>query len=136
MKSSYIFKSTIKAYLDKRTKADDLFAECYTKEEKNIDDCIAYILNSVNQSGCSGFADEEIYSMAIHYYDEDNIEISSPIKCNVVVNHSVGLSEAERELIRQEAIKEYSAGIIAGKTKPNKKTRKNVNIAQPSLFDL
>ena len=26
------------------------------------------------RSGCKGFADEEIYSMAVHYYDEDDIE--------------------------------------------------------------
>ncbi|MBP9481471.1 MAG: hypothetical protein KBF15_08460, partial [Parabacteroides sp.] len=40
----------------------------YSKPEKNIDDCVTYILNEVKKSGCNGFADDEIYSMAVHYY--------------------------------------------------------------------
>ena len=43
--------------------------------EKNIDDCCTFIINQVRQSGCNGFADEEIYSMALHYYDEEDIDI-------------------------------------------------------------
>ncbi len=29
--------------------------------------------DEVRQSGCNGFADEEIYSMALHYYDEEDM---------------------------------------------------------------
>ena len=36
-----------------------------------------------------GFADEDIYNMAVHYYDEDDIKIGHSLKCNVVVNHHV-----------------------------------------------
>ena len=39
------------------------------KEHKNLDDCITFILNYVQQSGCNGFTDAEIYSLAVHYYD-------------------------------------------------------------------
>ena len=53
---------------------DPLFAPNLQKPHKNIEECILYILSEVQRSGCNGFADEEIYSMAVHYYDEDDIE--------------------------------------------------------------
>ena len=68
MKASNHFKNTIQAYLDQRAETDILFSFQYSKPDKNIDDCITYILNTVQKSGCNGFADEEIYSMAVHYY--------------------------------------------------------------------
>ena len=66
-KVSKTFKKTIKAYLDKRAAEDVLFAKTYAKENKNLDECCNYILQQVKKSGCCGFADEEIYSMAIHW---------------------------------------------------------------------
>ena len=68
MKASNHFKNDIKAYLDQRAETDVLFSFQYSKPEKNIDDCVTYILNSVQKTGCNGFADEEIYSMAVHFY--------------------------------------------------------------------
>lgn len=64
MKGTKEFKATIQAYLEERTKTDELFAVSYAKADKNIDDCITYILNEVRRSGCNGFNDDEIYSMA------------------------------------------------------------------------
>ena len=104
MKSTEHFKNTIKAYLDKRSASDILFSFQYSKPEKNIDDCITYILNTVQKSGCNGFADDEIYSMAVHYYDEDNLEVGKSSNCKVVVNHAVELTEEEKEQARQDAI--------------------------------
>jgi len=87
MKGSELFKQTIQRHLDERAKADKLFSASYAKEEKNIDDCITYILNQVQASGYNGFADDEIYSMAVHYYDEDSIEVGAPVSCQVFVNY-------------------------------------------------
>ena len=69
------FKLTIQNYLDARAREDELFAPRYANPKKNIDDCCTFIINQVRQSGCNGFADEEIYSMALHYYDEEDIDI-------------------------------------------------------------
>ena len=96
MKATDIFKRTIHTYLVQRAASDELFAEKYANPSKNIDDCVTYILNSVQKSGCNGFADDEIYSMAIHYYDEEKIDIGNPVNCNVVVNHVVELPEEEK----------------------------------------
>lgn len=104
MKASKHFTRTILTYLELRAESDTLFAESFNKEHKNIDDCVTYILNQVQKSGCNGFADDEIFSMAIHYYDEDNIEIGSPINGQIVVNHIVELTEEEKEQARRDAI--------------------------------
>ena len=73
MSVSPAFKAQIENYLNELAAKDELFAVTLKKENKNIDDCITYILNQVQQSGKMGFADEEIYGMAVHYYDEDDI---------------------------------------------------------------
>lgn len=79
MKPSNHLQNTIKAYLDKRAETDILFSLRYTLPEKSIDDCATYILNEVYKSGCNGFTDDEIFGMAVHYYDEDKIEIGKPM---------------------------------------------------------
>lgn len=80
MKSTENFKKVILAYLQKRAAEDPLFAVTFAKPDKNIDDCINHIINTVQKSGCNGFEDQEIYSMAVHYYDEDGIEYSKQKK--------------------------------------------------------
>src|SRR3954454_5640410 len=84
------FKIVIEQYLQQRAAQDELFAATLAKPNKNIDDCITYILNTVRKSGQTGFADEEIFGMAVHYYDEDEIEIGDKsIKATVKVNHHI-----------------------------------------------
>lgn len=68
MEVSAPFKTTLKEYLEHRAKNDEPFAGTFAKSYKNIDECITYILNTVQKSGCNGFTDDEIYSMAVHYY--------------------------------------------------------------------
>ena len=64
------FKLTIQNYLDARAREDELFAPRYANPKKNIDECVNYILNTVQKSGINGFTDDEIYSMALHYYSK------------------------------------------------------------------
>ncbi len=136
MKASNHFKNTIKAYLDQRAETDVLFSFQYSKPDKNIDDCVTYILNEVKKSGCNGFHDEEIYNMAIHYYDEDNIEIGTPMNnAHVVVNHFVELTEEEKEQARQEAIQKAQDEAYRKMTQPTRKAKKVALTPQPSLFD-
>ena len=136
MKASNHFISTILTYLELRAESDSLFAESFTKENKNIDDCITYILNEVQKSGCMGFADDEIYSMAVHYYDEDDIEVGKPMNGKIVVNHVVELSEEEKEQAKQDAIQkamnEASRTMLRVKKKPT--ANKQASTKQLSLF--
>lgn len=104
MKTTEHFKTVISNHLNMVAQKDSLFKDTLQKENKNIDDCITYILNEVKNSGCNGFADEEIFNMAIHYYDEDNINIGEKITANIVVNHSVELTEEEIKKAKKDAL--------------------------------
>jgi hypothetical protein len=118
MKGSEAFTKTIKSYLESRGSKDPLFARIITKPGKNIDDCITYILNRVESSGCNGFTDDEIYSMAIHYFDEDDVKIDNTFSnMHVVVNHKIELTEEEKVKAKEEAIEQYKREHIAKMTK-------------------
>lgn len=138
MKATEHFKQTIKAYLDERAKNDELFAVSYAKENKNMDDCVTFILNQVKRSKCMGLTDEEVYSLAVHFFDEDDIEIGNTIACNVIVNHTVELTEEEKAQARQDALKEYQAEQLRKmqkRTNKPKTAKAQPEITTPSLFD-
>lgn len=137
MKGTDNFKRTIQDYLDARAKNDELFAKSYAKQNKSIDGCITYILNEVQRSGCNGFEDDEIFGIAVHYYDEDNIKDIKPISCNVVVNHAVELTDEEKQELKNKARNDFYNEQLAKQRdsiKPKKKVEKKVS--EPSFFDL
>ena len=135
-KATDYFKATIQNYLAQRAQEDELFAPVFANPKKNIDECVNYILNTVQKSGINGFTDDEIYSMALHYYDEEDIDAGKPITCQVVVNHTIVLTEEEKAQARQKAIQkaqdEAYAKMKQGKSKPKAK-QPEANI--PNLFN-
>lgn len=137
MKATDNFTTIIKEYLDNRAESDSLFAEKYANSEKNIDDCITYIINTVKDSGRNGFADEEIFSMAVHYYDEDDIQVGERVKARVVTNREVELTDEEKDKIRQDAIQQYHEKVLEEmKEKQSRKAKRRVetDVEQQSLF--
>ena len=137
MKSSEKFKETILSYLQDRASKDELFAQSFAKENKNIDDCINFILNTVKESKCYGFTDDEIYSIAVHYYDEDELDTKylKQINGNVVVNHHIELTESEKEELQQKAKDDYYQECLRKQREANKpKPRAKQVVEQPSLF--
>ncbi len=38
--------------------------------------------------------------MAVHYYDEDDIEVGKAVSCQVAVNHVVELTKEQHRLVR------------------------------------
>lgn len=141
MKTTNNFKNTIQSYLEQRAKDDQLFAASYAKPNKNIDECCSFILSEVQKSGCNGFSDDEIFGMAVHYYDEDDIKNVKPVNARVVVNHVVELTEEDKRKAKEAALKEYEAKEMkkieeARKKKLEKKAEKvaKENVLQPSLF--
>lgn len=137
MKGTEQFKTTIQDYLEYRAETDDLFAPRYADPNKNIDDCITYILNEVQRSGMNGFADDEIYSMAVHYYDEPDIEVGKPTDCRVVVNHVVELTEDEKREARRKAVEQYQQSELQKLQNRHKAktSAQTTNVQQASLFD-
>lgn len=134
MKTTDYFKQTIHTYLENRAATDELFAERYADPKKNINDCITYILNEVKRSGCQGFADEEIYSMALHYYDEPDIEVGKAVDCRVVVNHTIELTEEEKQQARRDAIKRAENEAYAKLTQRKPAAKKQSDTLQTALF--
>lgn len=134
MKTTAYFTRTILTHLEQRASTDPLFAERFANPDKNIDNCCTYILNQVRKSGCLGFHDDEIYSMAVHYYDEENIEVGKPIKGHIVVNHTVELTAEEKEQARRtaidKAVNENNTKLTLRKTT----TKKTQSTNQLSLF--
>lgn len=86
------FKKQIQDFLENKSKTDELFKPVYEKKNKNIDDCIKYIVKEAKKaakgSSSIGMTSEEVFGMAIHYYDEDSISIGEDSKENVVVKQS------------------------------------------------
>lgn len=107
MKGTDHFKELIKNYLDNRAKEDELFRAKYETTTRTIDDVVNYIFHAVQQSGCCGFSDMEVYAMAVHAIDEPHLEIGKPMDCNVVVNHHIELTEEEKAEQRAIALKRY-----------------------------
>lgn len=75
--------------------------------------------------------------MAVHFYDEDTIEIGEPMNnAHVVVNHFVELTEEEKQQARKDAIQQLqNEEYNKMKQSATKKAPKQANISQPSLFD-
>jgi hypothetical protein len=132
MKTTVQFKEKISAQLKIIADQDPLFATSMQKEGKNIDDCITYILNTVQKSGCNGFDDAEIYGMAAHYYDEDKVEVGKPVNCTVVVNHKVDLTAQEIAEEKKKALDKVMQDEYERLKSSKKKVEKKAEY--PTLF--
>jgi hypothetical protein len=131
MKSTNDFKNVIKAHLEMRAINDPLFAETLLKPNKNIDDCISYILETVKKSGCSGFDDDEVFGMAVHYYDEDDIKTNGAVKGSVVINYQVMLTAEEikeaKEKAFEQVVQEEKKRLTTKKVTPVKITEEKTD---------
>ncbi len=135
MKSTDRFKQTIEIYLNSHALNDETFAKKMENPDKNIDDCITYILNTVQKSGCNGFEDNEIYGMALHYYDEKKVKVGKSMSnANVVVNHHIELTEEEIKELKEQARKQVIEQEVTKMRSKTKKSQKSENNT-PSLFD-
>lgn len=132
------FQDTIKSYLDERAKTDDLFAKVYAKPNKSFKECCDYIMGEAKKRGNAvAMTDEEVFGMAVHYYDEDNIKVnkvSGDYKVSAPAPFpKVELTEEDKKKAREEAIRRLTEEQYASiKKKPNK--RKEEDVQQMSLF--
>lgn len=116
------FESTIKRYLDKRSEEDSLFAKAYAKAGKTIKECCNYIVSQarkMQQNGCAIIADDIVFGWAVHYYDEDNVEVDIEDSEQVEIR----ASELPAPVVSQQPV-----------IKAVKKKRQDNNKLQLSLF--
>ena len=116
-----------------------MFAASYNKPNKSIDECVTYLLNwaksQCNGGNSIGTTGGEVLSQAVHYYDEDNIEIGKPIQCQVMVSHNIELTDEEKAEARRRAVAQYQQAELQKLQNRNKPTAKKENQVQPSLFE-
>ena len=137
-KSVDFFKKNIQEYLEHRSANDELFAITYKKENKNIDDCAKYIINEVQKSKRIAFENDEIYSLAVHYYDEDDIVINDNKITGVDIVSPGTYIPTEEDKI--EAKQKAITGLIDEerskmKSKTNKKIEEHPTAIQSTLFN-
>lgn len=134
MEATDNFKKAIENFLKEASSKDQELAGKMANTKKSIDNCINYIFKTVQASGKHGFTDDEVYGMALHYYDEENLTDIKASNVKVVVNHIVELTEEEKEKARKlaldKAVEEAKANLSKKKTAP----KKAEDISQASLF--
>ena len=130
----------IKDYLDERASKDELFAKSYAKTNKNIDECYDYIVSEARKqckdSDSICISDDVVFGWAVHYYDEDDINVGRSTESK----ESTKLSEEDKKKVLEEARKKaYEANkksVEAKKKSADAKKSKTAKIQQLTLFDL
>lgn len=104
------FEQCISRWLEAEKEKDAAFAKKVAESGKNVEGCCNYILQQVKASKQCGYADEEVYGMARHYFDEDELkDPGSQGASRVVVSGHVDLSESEKAEAMAQAVRNYEA---------------------------
>ncbi len=108
MKSSENFIEAIRNYLDSRAESDNLFAIRYADPSKSLSECCQFILIEVKRQGVSVMTNDEVYSLATHYFDGDvsEKEIGKPINCKVVISKDQ-LTEEDKATLKEQAMEQF-----------------------------
>lgn len=133
----------VKKYLEDRASRDPEFAAKIANPKKSIEECEAYIIGEAFKNaekmgnGAGSFIDDcDVFSMIVHYYDEDNIEIT-PLPEHVEFNGATykpteedfaNAKKAALERLEREAYEE----IHGKKKKVTEKPKEDNN--QQTLF--
>lgn len=83
MKVSSEFKKAIQGFIDTEKTLNPDFLEATKKEDRNIDDCCNYILNTVQKLGHNAMADHEVFDIVSQYYFAEKIEKPKPVEAKV-----------------------------------------------------
>ena len=137
-----IFQVVIRAYLDARAKADPLFAEAMKKPNKSIEGCANYIYNQVRKANRIGWDDAEIFGMAVHYYDEDDIkaeDLKPVTNVQTIINTKLEKPKAPKTDKAKKPVAETKKAVVTKPVTPTKpvtkpQAKKPVQGAQMDLF--
>ena len=117
------FENIIQSYIENRAKEDSLFAETCKKANKSIKGCCKYIYsqakNMAKGGKVVGIDDDTVFGWAVHYYNEDSIEID----------------EVDDELVEVSAPSEDTLkSTIHQERRPKRVKKEKINNMQLSLF--
>ena len=129
--------------IGKYLKSRDDMQDNLKKENKSLDECFRYILNEIANEYrkdnertlfVSG-DDEEIYALAVHYYDEDDLKV--PKTLNFITNADGSASKKFKKSNVNENKDDIPVKTVSHKkvTQPKKAKKEKVPDNQISLFD-
>lgn len=104
------FQNAIKDHLEKMAAQDEVFAAKYAAkceaEPESIKKCCSYIIDQVQKNYKHGnsavLTNDEVFGMAMHYYDENIAPPKVASNCTVVMSKEQ-LTPEDEEAIRREA---------------------------------
>ena len=132
VKGTDAFTKAINTHLTAYSKKDPLFLKKLANPKKSIDGCVTFIFNHVKNSGQHGYTDDEVYQLARHYYDEDDIKPGTPITGGeVIVNQQINMSEEEIAEAKAEARKKVIDDEMA-RMKGKKEKKPTMTIVEKS----
>ena len=134
------FEKTIEKYLQEKAANDTLFAVKFANENKNLQECCSFIVSEVRKKNEKNsrvvcMTDEEVYGLAVHYYDEDDIQISDEMEgVNVVSSDDAIANRAEK--VRLETVFQIPDAPAPTPAAPvsGRKRKKQDDPAQLSFF--
>lgn len=148
MKNAAPWLKAIAEYLLKR---DDI-KENLEKENKSLSECGNFIMTEARKKGSSVcMTNEEVFGLAVHYYDEDDLKIDKNISNQARVEKSEDTEkEVSKPVQEEKPVEKLDIDEIVEKKvqerlqaierkKKEKRTKKKVkksNVEQVSLFDL
>ena len=137
-------RQAISMYLKAYVMENPEFKTKYENPDKNLDDCLLYIqakmLEKVTEEQKKGGAavvipsDDEIFSLAVAYYTNEDLKIEGDKFNNVRVLSMAAttFTEEEKAKMREQAEKEYKEKHIAAlKKKETAEKTKNKGTAKP-----
>lgn len=132
------FAEAIKSYLDRRASEDKMFAESYANPKKSIGECCDYIVSEVKRQNRTAMTDDEVYGLAVHYYDEAD---PGRIDKGIASSARIVIPGGDKERLRAEAMSEYKTACINELKEKARKLRdiaanrrKEDKMEQPTLF--
>lgn len=136
------FELAIKAHLDQRAATDALFAQAYAKPKKSIEECCRFIYGEVSKkdrggANCLALSDDEVFGLAVHYYDEDDIKVEAVHGVSGRTDHQLPNyepTEVDIETAKRRAMQKLvDQELEKMKAKPK---AKKMEVEQPTLFAL
>lgn len=132
------FENAIKEYLDARAKEDVKFAEKYSNGKKSIEECCRFILGGMRKkakSGMYGATDAEVFGLAVHYYDEEDIKVEKNVSAEVVINREMTEEEKQQLERSKDAEKKRTAAMIEKRKEQERKKKEQEEEGLLFLFD-
>lgn len=105
MKSSNAVMDVVRNYMEERCASDPILAIKYANPAKSLEKALNYVAHEVQKSGLTIMDSDSVFSLILHYYDE-NLEDVPKVNCNIVVGKPE-LSEEDKANLKEQAMEQY-----------------------------